>query len=69
MLKPPKTRKAIESKLEDLLSRGEELLPSEVPTLTPALRDAIHLQKEYMIRDSGDKRNYQIAKPMEEVAE
>ena len=53
MAKPPNTRKAIESKLEGLLGSGEELLPSEVPTLRSALRYAIHLQKDYLIREEG----------------
>ena len=55
MAKPPNTRKAIESKLEGLLGSGEELLTSEVPILPSALRYAIHLQKDYLIREGGQE--------------
>ena len=69
MSKKPKTRNTSGSKIEDLLGKGQELLQSDVPTLRSALRLAIFLQKEFVVTDEGDRRNYPISLVMKDVAQ
>ena len=47
----------------------KKFLVSEVPTLRAALQLGLYLQKDYILREGGDKRNYPITLIMKEVAE
>ena len=69
MAKPVSTRHQSGSKLEELIGCGKKFLASEVPTLRAALQFGLYLQKDYMLREGGDKRNYPITLIMKEVAE
>ena len=69
MAKPVRTRHQSGSKLEELIGSGKKFLASEVPTLRASLQLGLYLQKDYMLREGGDKRNYPITLIMKEVAE
>ena len=63
-----KTRNTSGSKLAEYLGTGKELLTSEVPTLRAALRQALLIQKEQLIKEEKDKRNIPVKDIMQETA-
>ena len=65
----PKTRKSSGSKISDYLGAGKDFLPSEVPTLRGALRKAILMQEELMIKEDMDRRLLPISDMMNLVAD
>ena len=69
MARSAKTRYSSGSKLEELIGIGKELLTSYVPTLRAALQLGLYLQKDFMLNQEGDKRNYPVNKIMGDVAE
>ena len=60
MAEARKTRHSSGSNLSQYLGPGKDLITSEVPTLRAALRKAILIQEEFVLKDSGDKRNLPI---------
>ena len=60
MAEARKTRHSSCSNLSQYLGPGKDLITSEVPTLRAALRKAILIQEEFVLKESGDKRNLPI---------
>ena len=60
MAEANKTCQSSGSKLSQYLGPGKELIASEVPTFRAALRKAILILQEFVIQDSGDKRNLPV---------
>ena len=58
-----KTRHTSGSKMSEYLGPGKELLATEVPTLRAALRKALLIQEECMLREEIDRRNIDFDGP------
>ena len=53
--------------MSEYLGPGKELLATEVPTLRAALRKALLIQEECMLREEIDRRNIEVGTLMDQV--
>ena len=55
-----KTRHTSGSKMSEYRGPGKELLATDVPTLRAALRKALLIQEEFILREEVDRRNIDV---------
>ena len=49
------------SKMSEYLGPGKEQLATDMPTLRAALRKALFIQEEFILREEFDRRNIEVS--------